>query len=288
MNNGLNSLDTAQKEFINYLKNSDRATATILAYSKDSEQLIEFLKKRQIGQATSILPRHVEEFKKHLIEKDYTPKSVSRKLNSIKTFFRFLKERKVIAKNPAAPIGHPKYKVKPPRILTKMEYRALRDAARDDPRMSACIELMLQTGVRIGETARLQLDDVHEKEIFIRAYESHPKRKVPLNKAAKKALNRYLNFRPKSKSKNFFLTKTGRPFLVRNIRSAINRCFRQANVKNATPNDLRHTFIAHQLAGGASPVLIQKLVGHKRLSTTEKYLDFVDKQKEKQVRVEEL
>jgi site-specific recombinase XerD len=169
-----------------------------------------------------------------------------------------------------------------------MEYRALRDAARDDARMSACIELMLQTGIRIGELARLELEDVSDKEIKISAYESHSKRKIPLNSAAQKAIKNYLKHRPKSKSKNLFITKTGRPFLVRNIRSAINRCYRKAGIKNATTNDLRHTFITHQLAAGTSPVLVQKLVGHKRLSTTEKYLDLTPQKPEEKIKLEEL
>lgn len=284
----LNSLISAQKEFAQYLEKSGRATATILAYGKDSEQLVEFLQKRQITQTTSVLPKNIEEFKVHLIEKKYTAKSVSRKLNSIKAFFRFLKEKKVITKDPTLAISHPRYEIKPPRILTKMEYRALRDVARDDPRMSACIEIMLQTGMRIGEVARLSLGDIQEKEIIIRQYESHSERKIPLNQAAKKALDRYLNLRPKTKVQNLLVTKTGRSFLVRNIRSSLNRYFRQANIKSATPNDLRHTFIAHQLASGASPVLVQKLVGHKRLSTTEKYIGLAEGKEEERVKLEEL
>lgn len=284
----LKSLTSAQEQFIGYLKKSGRATATILAYGKDTRQLAEFLNKKQITQTTSVLPEHIEEFKSYLASEKYTSKSISRKLNSIKTFFRFLKSEGTITDDPAVDITHPKYEVKPPRVLSKLEYRALRDAARDDPRMSACVELMLQTGIRIGELSRLQADDLSEKEIRIRAYESHSERKIPLNQAAKKALDRYLNFRPKTRSKSFFVTKTGRPFLVRNIRSSVERYYRLAEIQNATVNDLRHTFIAHQLAAGASPVLVQRLVGHKRLSTTEKYLDLTREKLEESVKLEEL
>ena len=73
----------------------------------------------------------------------------------------------------------------------KMEYRALRDVARNDPRVAAIIELLLQTGLRIGELARLELADLGEKEIQIRAFESHNARTVPLNEASKKALETY-------------------------------------------------------------------------------------------------
>jgi integrase/recombinase XerC/integrase/recombinase XerD len=76
--------------------------------------------------------------------------------------------------------------------------------------------------------------------------------------------------------------------LVRNIRSAVNRYFRLSGIKNATVNDLRHTFIAYQLAAGVSPVLIQKIVGHKRLSTTEKYLELIKEKISASEKLEEL
>jgi len=76
--------------------------------------------------------------------------------------------------------------------------------------------------------------------------------------------------------------------LIRNIRTIVNRYFKEAGIKDATVNDLRHTFIAHQLANGASVVVIQKLVGHKRLSTTEKYLNLINQSPEAKVKLEEL
>jgi site-specific recombinase XerD len=288
MPTSLTSLESAHEKFISYLKNKGRAQATILAYRKDIDQLIEFLAAKEILQTTSAQPNHIEEFKKDLSEKKYTAKSVSRKLNAIKTFFRFLEEEGIISQNPAASIAHPKYEIKAPRILSQMEYRAIRDAAREDTRMSAIIELLLQTGIRIGELARLETSDLKQDDIFIKDYESHKSRRVPLNKAAKKALEAYLKSRPKTRTKSLFVTKSGKPFLVRNIRSAIERYFKIASIENAKVNDLRHTFIAHQLAAGNSVVLIQKLVGHKRLSTTEKYLSFIQSQSQEEVKIKEL
>jgi integrase/recombinase XerC/integrase/recombinase XerD len=72
-----------------------------------------------------------------------------------------------------------------------------------------------------------------------------------------------------------FITKSGKPFLIRNIRTAVERYFRLAEVKNAKVNDLRHTFVAHHLKHGVSLLLISKVLGHKRLSTTERYLEYV-------------
>lgn len=282
------SLTTAQKNFIDYLKKTGKATSTILAYGADIEQFVNFLNKKQITQITSVSQEQVEEFKDFLDKQKYTKKSVSRKLNSLKTFFRYFKEKGLIDQDPAASVEHPKYEIKPPRVLSKMEYRALRDACRDDPRMAAIIEIFLQTGLRIGELARLELDDISEREIQIRAYESHPARTVPINQPAKKALNRYFEVRPKTKSRAVFITKTGRPVLVRNIRASISRFFRIAGIKKATVNDLRHTFIVHQISSGTSVTTVQRLVGHKRLSTTEKYLELVEGKAEEKMRLEEL
>jgi site-specific recombinase XerD len=105
----------------------------------------------------------------------YTAKSISRKLNSIKTFYRYLRATGTVREDPAAELVHPKYEVKPPRILSKLEYRALRDACRNDVRISAIVELLLQTGLRIGELARLEMKDVDLKnnELHIPAHESH-------------------------------------------------------------------------------------------------------------------
>lgn len=275
MNASQVALRTAHKDFIKHLKEKGRATATILAYGNDIKQLVDFCGKNAKLKAADIATHDLEVFKAFLAEEKYTPKSISRKINSIKTFFRFLVVSEIIEENPATPIAHPKYKIQPPRILSKMEYRALRDACRNDLRASAIIELFLQTGIRIGELANLKLEDVSDAQIIIKPYESHPKREIPLNKAAHKAVNRYLENRPKSRSTNLFITKTGKPFLIRNIRSAIDRYFRIAGIKDTKVNDLRHTFIAHQLKAGTPIVVVSRLVGHKRLSTTEKYLEFI-------------
>jgi len=282
------ALTIMQKKFLDYLKKQGKSSSTILAYGNDLNQFAEFLNKRQITQATSVTPDQIEEFKEYLNFNKYLPKSASRKLNSIKSFFRYLKTQNLIETNPADSVSYPTFDTQPPRILSQMEYRALRDAVRNDIRMTAVVELLLQTGMRIGELARLELEDIKENQLRIEAYESQPERMVVLNSSAKKALDRWLDFRPKTKTKNVFITKTGRPFLIRNIRTIINRYFRQASIKDATVNDLRHTFIAHQLSNGASVVLIQKLVGHKRLSTTEKYLGLITPTPEAKVKLEEL
>jgi site-specific recombinase XerD len=282
-------LKTAHKQFIEHLETRRRAHATIVAYSKDIEQLLAFLGNTGKKDITSISREELEAFLKKLASDNYTPKSVSRKINSMKTFYRFLKASGAVTIDPAGDIEHPKYEVKPPRILSKLEYRALRDACRGDIRTYAIVELFLQTGIRIGELANLTLTDIKGSDLHISALEGHEERLVPLNRAAKEALANWQKIRGEGvKSGALFVTKTGRALLIRNIRTAIDRYFKIAGIEDAKVNDLRHTFIAHHLMAGTPITTISKLVGHKRLSTTEKYLEFLKDKQVEHVKLDEL
>lgn len=285
----MTDLKTAHKQFVEYLTSRRRAHATIVAYSKDIEQLVAFLGNTGKKDITTITKEELEAFLKKLAADSYTPKSISRKINSMKTFYRFLKTSGSISLDPATDIEHPKYEIKPPRILSKLEYRALRDACRGDVRTHAIVELFLQTGLRIGELANLGVADVKDTELHIAAQEGHEERMVPLNRAAKEALDSWLKVRSnEAKSPSLFITKTGRPLLIRNIRTAIDRYFKVAGIEDAKVNDLRHTFIAHHLMAGTALTTISKLVGHKRLSTTEKYLEFISDKHVEHVKLDEL
>src|SRR3989344_9537582 len=245
----MKKLREAHKEFIEHLRSKKRTTSTVLAYGKDIEQLIEFLDELKKAHVHEVKAEDIRSFLAKLQSKGYTPKSLSRKLNSTKTFFRFLKIQELITDDPASLVDHPKFDTKPPRILSPIEYRALRDAARDDARIAAIIEILLQTGIRIGELANLRIDDIYFSEgakegtLFIRAMENRAERTVPMNKAAENALKKYTQIRPKTTNKALFVTKTGKPLLVRNIRTAIDRYYKKAGIAAAKVNDLRHTWV---------------------------------------------
>ena len=275
------NIRNAHKEFKKYLTENRRSSSTIVAYGKDIEQLVNFLEELSKNHIHDVKKEDLEAFLAKMTKSGYTPKSISRKLNSTRTFYRFLKINEYVTDDPSLLVAHPRYQLAAPRILTPTEYRALRDAARNDPRMFAVIELLLQTGIRIGELAALKLSDIQKDGLRIAPQEKHLERTVPLNKRAEEALNKYIDVRPKTDSDHLFITKSGKAFLIRNIRTAIERYFRLAEIKNARVNDLRHTFVAHHLKHGASLVLISKVLGHKRLSTTERYLEYVkDRAKE--------
>ena len=285
------NLSNAHQQFIGHLQGKSRASATILAYGKDIAQLVDYLKKLDKTDAALIETADLQAFMDSLAKDSYTPKSISRKTNSTKTFFKFLKSQNYINQGPANGLVHPKFENKPPRILTKLEYRALRDAARADIRMIAVIELLLQTGIRIGELAKLRVEDLDLTALTLHVplFEDTRERMIPLNKSAGDAVAKYLEIRPKTPSHALFITKTGRPLLIRNIRTAIDRYFRLGDIKGAKVNDLRHTWVAHQLSAGVPMTMVSKLAGHKRLTTTERYLQFITGQTiEGKVKLEEL
>lgn len=268
-------LKDAHEEFKNFLKQNKKSTSTVVAYGKDIAQLVAFLEDLQKNHVHEVAKEDIEAFLAKLTNEGYTPKSVSRKINSTRTFYRFLKVNEYITDDPSLLVSHPKYQLAAPRILTPTEYRALRDAARNDNRMSAVIELLLQTGIRIGELANLRLSDINKDNLHILPFEKHEERTVSLNKRGQEALNKYMSIRPKVTDDHLFVTKSGKPFLIRNIRTAVERYFRLAEIKDAKVNDLRHTFVAHHLKHGVSLVVLSKALGHKRLSTTERYLQYV-------------
>ena len=276
-------------KFVSYLKSQGKSDFTIIAYKKDLEQFVGFLTSKEKNDIREIKKDDIDAFINKLITDNYTKKSASRKLNSIRTFFRYLKNEGVLEQNPSLDVSHPKYNQAPPRIFSKLEYRALRDVSKEDPRTYALIEILLQTGVKIGELANLRLSDIEEGGLKIRPYGKNPERKVPINKAAQKSIDEYLKVRGKNGADDhLFITRTSHPLLVRNIRQIITRCFREVGIENATVNDLRNTFIAYQLINGASVEYIARIVGHRRLSSTERFLNLVKEEAERKERLGEL
>lgn len=291
------AFENINKAFINHLKESGKSESTCIAYKKDIAQILEGLEEEKVSDLSQVTPENLQNILSKISQKfSYTPKTVSRKINSIRTFFKYLIDTKKITidDNPALKLQHPKIENKPPRILTKTEYMALKEASRVDTRLYAMIEVLLQTGIRIGELQRLKLGDIRNTNnghyyLYIEAYGSHPARHVPLNQSAYVALQEYIKIRPKAKPgiENIFITKNGNMIPSRNLRGTLMRAFKIANIKNATVNDIRNTFIAHHLAKGKDLLTIAKIVGHKRISTTEKYLGLLDK-KDKKENLEEL
>jgi len=275
--------------FIEDLKQKGRSPSTILAYRADAEQLISFLQQRSKVLASQTKQEDIEAFRDSLLAQKYTPKSTSRKLNAIKTFFRWMIDEKLAEADPSKSVTHPQIENSAPKFLSPLEYRALRDVVRSDIRIAAIVELVLQTGIRISEVANLKNADVEEESIRIEPYATQPEREVPLSLPAKMALNNYLTIRPQTDSPFVFISKNGKALAVRNIRAAVDRYMQKAEIPNYSVNDLRTTFIVENLKRGVDLGVLSHITGHKRLSTTERYLALAQiKEAGKKQKLEEL
>jgi site-specific recombinase XerD len=266
-------------EFTEHLKQNNKSTSTIIAYAKDLQQLHQVAGKDLDLLSVTELIAAVDKFKN---SKEFTSKTVSRKINSFRTFYKYLHNQGKIAANPAMEITHPKFKPKQVRVLSQPEYLALRETTRDNERLFAMVELMLQTGIRISELSKLKLADVHidgkTTYLHIGAYSTNEAREVPLNTRATALLKKYVEqLKDQPTERPLFATRDGKPLIIRNIRSVIDRAMSKAGISDACVNDLRNTFIVAQLSAGAPLDLVAHAVGHRSKLTTKKYLDLLDK-----------
>ena len=143
-------------KFIESLNTRGRSPATVLAYRSDLTQMVDFLIKKEKVLPDQVRSDDLDSFRDTLLADKYTPKSVSRKLNAVKTFFRWMITENIISTDPSSSVAHPKIENSLPKFLNQLEYRALRDVVRNDVRIAAIVELILQTGLRISEVARLK------------------------------------------------------------------------------------------------------------------------------------
>lgn len=275
--------------FIKSLEEKRRSPSTILAYRSDLEQLTQYLKERAVIDGDSVRPENLSGFRDQLLMQKYTAKSASRKLNAIKTFFRWLKDEGHITKDASITVSHPKIESSTPKFLSQLEYRALRDVVRQDTRIASIIELILQTGMRISEVANLKMANVKKDKIVIESYATQPERDIDLNTPARQAIEDYLRERPDTGAEYLYVSKNGKPLAVRNIRASIDRFMQKAEVPEYSVNDIRNTFIVENLKRGVDLVTISQTAGHKRLSTTERYLELAEvKEPGKKQKLEEL
>jgi len=276
-------------KFIKDLENKSRSPSTILAYRADLEQMIFFVEGKQKIYPEQIGQEIIEAFRDSLLSQKYTPKTVSRKLNAVKTFFRYLLSEGYLTKDPSLAVAHPQIETSFPKYFSPLQYRALRDVVRDDRRVAAIVELILQTGMRISEVGNLKINNIKADKVTIEAYATQAERTIPLNKPAKDEVEKYLKERPKTDSPYLFVSKNGKPLAVRNIRAAIDRYMQKSEIVGYSVNDLRTTFIIQNLKAGVDLVLLSQVVGHKRLSTTERYLSLAEvKEPGKKQTMEEL
>ncbi len=281
-------------EFIEYIREQGKAQNTIIAYKKDLEQMFQFIEEKfGCFYPEDLTHEYINSYFEDLKNRNVVSlKSVSRKMNTSTSFFRYLVDTGLLHSNPASKIKYPKFDTVEPRILSTDEMEKVKEIAAKDPRLLSIIEILLQSGIRIGEASRLKINHIHLNEevpyLYVESFGSNKARTVPLNNIAIFYIKKYLEIRPKSKNQLLFVTKTGNPLLVRNLRTSIDRIFVKANIPEVKVNDLRNTFIAYNLSKGTNIFALSKIVGHKRVSTTEKYIGLLDVQSGNIVTLNEL
>lgn len=264
------------EQFINFLKIEQGVSPhTLRAYTEDLKEFLSFTDK----QLKDIDNLDIRAFLASLYHKKLKKSSISRKLATIRSFFKYLHREGYVKKNPAKLVSSPKVPKALPRFLTIDEAFSLMDAPQGETfkttRDKAILELLYSSGLRVSELTSLDISDLDLKESLIRVKGKGKKERiVPIGSKALEAIKNYLPERVslKKKSTALFLNSHGGRLTQRSIRRILLEYSRMVNLKGyLSPHTLRHTFATHLLHGGADLRSIQELLGHSSLSTTQKY-----------------
>lgn len=263
------------ENYRNYLK-YERAYSdnTVGAYMNDLNKYEEFLKK-------DILESDTEDLEKYLkYIKNLESTTVAHKLTSIKSYFNYNIKRGIISVNPADKVSRPKLTKHLPEYLTEEEVGKLLDVEVKSPydyRNKTILELLYSSGIRISELVNIKTPNYDSEECLIRIMGKGSKERiVPLGDYAVNIMNDYMNnYRPLINKKHtdyVFINNRGdkisRQFIFKVIKK---EALKKGIKKDISPHTLRHTFATHLLKNGADLRIIQELLGHENISTTQIY-----------------
>lgn len=278
-------------EFVKFLEfEKGLSRNTISAYTTDLKQYLSFLEKikKNIHNVTA---EDITEFLWQLKEQNLRTNSVYRKTSCIAQFHKFLISEGLSSNNPVELLVKPKLQRKLPQVLTVEEVEKLLNFVPkkkfNDVRNKAMIEVLYATGMRVSELVNLKFDQVDLQNKYIRVIGKGGKERIVLlNDKSIKALKEWLKIRQgKFSSKNLgsydqyiFLSKLGKPISRIDFWEQLKNYVKQAGiVKNVSPHTLRHSFATHMLKYGADLRVVQELLGHADISTTQIYTQ-VDRQ----------
>ena len=279
----MNTLLDWCREFLSYLAlQKNASTYTQRNYQVDVEQFSAFIKEYKpsaINEPSSITADDVRAFVVKRLS-DYKPATVARRLAAIRSLFEYSIRRKWISYNPAKDVASPKLGKRLPRFLTVDEVQALLDAPDGEQplpsRDRAILEILYASGLRVGELVALNIDNINFKDGWVRVFgKGNKERTVPIGKPARSAAMQWIEKRvdiTTKEEKALFINRRGTRLTARSVERILNNYIQKAGIqKKVTPHTLRHTFATHLLDGGADLRGIQELLGHRRLSTTQKY-----------------
>ncbi|MCP8616532.1 tyrosine recombinase XerC [Salirhabdus salicampi] len=271
--------------FVEYLQFEKNASPyTIQYYQQDIDTFFLFCEKEGLQGIQDISYPVIRVYLTDLYEQRYSRRSVSRKISSLRTFFRFLEREHIVEANPFLSVSLPKADHPLPDFLYEKEMEKLFTVSDlTTPlgqRNQAILELLYGTGIRVSECTALELHsfDFTIETVLVMG-KGKKERYVPFGKYAHEALERYMtDGRPKllakgnQSSTKMFLNARGRPITPRGIRTVLNDMVKKASLTvHVHPHKIRHTFATHMLNEGADLRSVQELLGHEHLSSTQIY-----------------
>jgi integrase/recombinase XerC len=299
------------KRYIRHLQYVQNASPhTVRNYKSDLLQFRDYLTQGQPAVRVcvkSIDALRIRGYLAWLFEKEKKKTSIARKLAAVRAFFKFLERERAVAENPAAMVATPKLDKTLPRIMTEEEMNSFLDRVAEAApagesrgratRDRAILELLYASGLRVSELVGLDLRSVNFGDgiVLVRG-KGRKERIVPFGSKAKQALSEYLPLREKILSERklgrsarrqparrrqqaLFLNARGERLTTRSVDRLVKKYVREfgPDVK-VSPHSLRHAFASHLLTEGADLRSIQEMLGHKSLSTTQKYTQVSIKQ----------
>jgi integrase/recombinase XerC len=254
---------------------------TIRNYLSDLGQFYNFLQDRGQADIHKVNKLVLRAFLSHLLGQGTKKNSVSRKLACLRSFFKFLRREGLLQKDVTSLVASPKKEKKLPTFLPIDELFQLLETPDTKSvlglRDKAILEVFYASGIRVSELVSLTVNDINSEQRMIKVKGKGKKeRLVFLNSKADMTLKEYLARRPEllgdKTCKILFLNRFGNPLSDRAVRNLVYKYVRQCALKrHISPHALRHTFATHLLDAGADLRMIQELLGHASLSTTQRY-----------------
>ena len=255
---------------------------TVEAYGRDLERYVKALEEKGVTEPDDVTRPLIEEHLEHLAEEGYAPSSVERALSAIKSFHRFMLQEEMSSVSPAAALPLPKKAERlPDAVLSVRQALALLDQpfpkTAAGQRDRAIIEVLYGCGLRVSELTGLDVGAVSLEDEVVRVIGKGSKeRLVPLMGSAHEALAEYLSdWRGELVSSRsgaaVFLNVRGGRISRQSVFAIVERAGRVVGIDGLHPHTLRHSFATHMLQGGADIRIVQELLGHSSIQTTQLY-----------------